>query len=314
MIKNKPHCFILNAGALGDTIASVPTLRYAIENVFTNGKYQVMMHHHYRPLFDFIPESNVFYFGKEKHLSEPYVIIYMYDQIPSNVPITAFLSPLRLSLIDYSSLKLLGILLPENSKDYPKLQLNDDVSRFNLPDKYAVILPTILHKNRGLPRVEAYRIAYHLIKQGITPVFLGKNTTITDTFNKTNRTSISPPAKDGMIDLIDQTSLTEAATIMSAAEYVIGMDTGLIHLAACTDVKIICGYTTVDPKLRMPYRRGEMGWNLTPIYPSANQCKFCSSSWYVDDVNFNECNNQKKPFECLERITAENFIAELHRI
>lgn len=312
--KHKPHCFILNAEALGDIIATVPAMKYAAEQVFIDGKYQIMMHKQFRFLFPFIPEDNIFYFGKEKHLHEPYVLVYLYDQIPPNVPLSAFLNPLRMLLIDYASVKLLGILLPENHRNYPRIPLNDiDVSKFNLPTRYACILSTILHKNRGMPRIEVYRIAHHLVKQGITPVFIGKNTTINDTFNRSQYSSVSTPAKEGMIDLVDATSLQEAAKIMADAECVIGIDTGLIHLASCTDVKIICGYTTVDPELRMPYRHNEKGWNLTAITPTNKQCRFCASSWYVDDVNFNECNN-KKQFDCLDAMSADKFITALSDI
>ena len=310
MIKHKPHCFILNAGALGDTIASTPVLKYAIENLFTDGKYQVMMHEHYRCLFPFIPDENIFYFGVGKNLHEPYVVVYMYDQIPSNVPLSAFLNPLRMTLIDYSSVKLLGMLLHDEHRSYPKLDLSStDISKFKLPEKYVCLLPTILHKNRGLPQNTSYRLAYHFQKRGMTPVFLGKNTTITDTFNKSTYSSRSPTAGQGMIDLIDQTSILEAAKIMEGSQCVFGMDTGLIHLAAMTDVKIVCGYTTVDPSLRMPYRYGKLGWNLTPITPKITQCKFCASSWMVDDVNFNECNNPHEQLECLKEMSADNFIA-----
>lgn len=312
MIKHKPHCFILNAGALGDTIASIPAMKYAVEHIFTDGRYQVMMHKHYRELFYFIPDENIFFFGKEKVLNEPHVIIYMYDNIPPNVPLSAFLNPLHMPLVDYASIKLLGITLPEKYKSYPKLPIDDvDVSAFNLPDQYVCILPTILHKNRGLPQKETYRLAYRLIKMGLTPVFLGKNTTITDTFNRSTYSSYTPEAKEGMIDLIDKTSLLEAAKIMEGSVRVIGMDTGLIHLASMTDARIICGYTTIDPELRIPYRHNQKGWNFTAISPMKNQCKFCASSWYVDDVNFNECNNPKKPFECLEMMTSDNFIDAL---
>ena len=312
MVKHKPHIFILNAEALGDIISTRPALKYAVENIFTVATYAVMMHRQFRFLFPFIPEDNVFYFGAEKRFDFQPIVVYMYDQIPSNVPLSAFLNPLRMSLIDYSSVKLLGTLLPDEHKNYPKLELDwVDITKFKLPSRYACILPTVLHKNRGLPRVEAYRIANHLIKKGITPIFLGKNTSIIDTFNKSKYSSISPPANDGTIDLIDKTSLPEATKIMAGAEYVIGVDTGLIHLAACTDVKIICGYTTVNQELRMPYRHNELGWGIIPIVPSEKQCRFCASSWFVDDVNFNECNNNLVPFDCLTTMSADNFIKHI---
>ena len=96
---------------------------------------------------------------------------------------------------------------------------------------------------------------------------------------------------------------------MDSAIAVVGADTGLIHLAACTDVPIICGYTTVDPDLRMPYRHNELGWNLTPITPPKSDCRYCSSSLFLNNVNFNEC--LQKEYQCIDSLSAEAFINEL---
>ena len=304
------YCWIVNTAALGDTIASLPALKYAVENVFTDNKYQIMVHNYLRPLFQFVPEDNIIYFGVGKELTEPHTVVHYYDVINTEQGPSALLNPLKLSLINYSSIKLLGMILPEEHKNYPKLDLSDtDISEFNLPEKYVCILSTALHKNRSLPRADVYRIANYLIKKGITPVFMGKSTRIIDTFGATPRYGISPPAKEGMLDLSDKTTLLQAAKIMDSAIAVVGADTGLIHLAACTDVPIICGYTTVDPDLRMPYRHNELGWNLTPITPPKSDCRYCSSSLFLNNVNFNEC--LQKEYQCIDSLSAEAFINEL---
>ena len=304
------YCWIVNTAALGDTIASLPALKYAVENVFTDNKYQIMVHNYLRPLFQFVPEDNIIYFGVGKELTEPHTVVHYYDVINTEQGPSALLNPLKLSLINYSSIKLLGMILPEEHKNYPKLDLSDtDISEFNLPEKYVCILSTALHKNRSLPRADVYRIANYLIKKGITPVFMGKSTRIIDTFGATPRYGISPPAKEGMLDLSDKTTLLQAAKIMDSAIAVVGADTGLIHLAACTDVPIICGYTTVDPDLRMPYRHGIKGWNLTPITPPKSDCRYCSSSLFLNNVNFNEC--LQKEYQCIDSLSAEAFINEL---
>ena len=305
-----PYCFIMNTAALGDTLSALPALKYAVENVFTDGKYQIMVHDYMRSLFQFVPEENIIYFGIGKELSEPHSVVHYYDVINTEQGPSALLNPLKLSLIDYSSIKLLGLILPEEHKNYPKLDLSDvDISEFNLPEKYVCILSTSLHKNRSLPRAEVYRIANYLIKQGITPVFMGKSTRIIDTFGATPRYGISPPAKEGMLDLVDKTTIMQAAKVMSNAMAVVGADTGLIHLAACTDVKIVCGYTTVAPELRMPYRHNKMDWNLTPIYPPNTDCRYCSSALFLNHVNFNEC--LQNEYQCIESLSSENYIFAL---
>ena len=308
-----PHCWILNAGSVGDTIASLPVLKYAINNIFIDNKYKVMTHEHLRPLFQFIPEDNIIYFGKGVELTEPHVVLYYYNvEDPEYQGVSGF-NNLKTSLVDYVSIKFLSKLLPEEHKNYPKLDLSDtDISEFNLPEKYVCILSTALHKNRSLPRADVYRIANYLIKKGITPVFMGKSTRIIDTFGATPRYGISPPAKEGMLDLSDKTTLLQAAKIMDSAIAVVGADTGLIHLAACTDVPIICGYTTVDPDLRMPYRHGIKGWNFHVITPPKTDCRYCASSMYLSNISFNDC--YQKEFQCIDSLSAESYISILKDI
>ena len=308
-----PHVFILNAGSVGDTIASLPVLKYAADNIFKDGKYKIMTHEHLRPLFQFIPEDNVIYFGKGMELTEPHVVMYYYNvENPEYQGISGF-NNLKMSLVDYVSVKFLSKLLPEEHKNYPKLDLSDvDISEFNLPEKYVCILSTSLHKNRSLPRADVYRIANYLIKQGITPVFMGKSTRIIDTFGATPRYGISPPAKEGMLDLVDKTTIMQAAKVMSNAMAVVGADTGLIHLAACTDVKIVCGYTTVDPNLRLPYRHNVKGWNFYIITPPDNECRYCASSMFLSNISFNNC--YQKDFQCIDNLSTENYISMLNEI
>ena len=311
--KNDPYCWIINAGALGDSISATPALKWAIENIFVNGDYYVMLHDYLRPLFHFIPEENIIYFGKGKDLTEPHCVVHYYDVIKTDTGPSATLNPLRMSLTDYSSIKLLGLILKDEDKNYPKMPLdNVDISKFELPEKYACILTTSLHKNRSLPRTDVYRIANYLIKKGITPVFMGKATRIIDTFGSTPRYGTSPPTKEGMLDLVDKTTIVEAAKVMAGAICVVGADTGLIHLAATTDVPIICGYTTVAPELRMPYRHGMLGWSLVPIVPPEKDCRYCSSDLFLNHVNFNEC--LQKDHQCIDSMSGENFIEAIESL
>ena len=317
MKKNDPYCFIINAGALGDTIAALPALKWVIENIFTDGKYQIMVHDYLRPLFYFVPEENIIYFGIGKELKEPHIVVHFYDVISTDTGPSAALNPLRLSLTDYSSIKLLGLLLEPKDKNYIQLPLKDvDIGKFGFTTdgvcRYACILTTSLHKNRSMPRTEIYRIANYLIKQNITPVFMGKSTRIINTFGATPKYGTSPPAKEGMIDLVDKTTILEAAKIMGNAMMVIGADTGLIHLAATTDVPIICGYTTVAPELRMPHRHNELGWNLIPISPPKEECRYCSSALFLNSVDFNEC--LKQDTSCIDSMNSENFIAAIDQV
>jgi ADP-heptose:LPS heptosyltransferase len=307
--EHSPHLFILGSGAIGDNISAIPAIRYAAENIFDLRKFRVMIPPTLRFLFDFLPEENIFYIGKEdQRVTTEWVVIRHYDLIPSTLHISAILSPMRMPLVDYASIKFLNMILRKEDKDYPKPNLNHvDISKFNLPEKYACILVTNLNKNRSLPFKTSEKIAKHLIKKGITPVYLGRNTKIVDTFNQTQTESESPLGFPGVIDLVDKTSLEEVTKIMGGSHVVIGADTGLIHLAACTDARIICGYTTVSPELRIPQRNYVDNWNFIPIAPPASSCRFCASELHRYDVNFNKC--KRIDLQCVSTtLNPERFI------
>jgi hypothetical protein len=309
-----PHLFVLGAGAIGDTISAIPAMKYAYENIFGN-MMKVMIPRELRDLFYFLPEDCFFYIGVENQIVTPdTVIIRQYDKIPNTLHPSAIISPMRMSLVDYNSIKFLGMVLQEKDKNYPTPVLNHiNIDKFELPEPYACILVTNLNPNRSIPFDESYKIADMLLRRGINPVFLGKNTEIHDTYNNMNRKGVSPEGRSGTIDLVGKTSLMEAACIMAGAEVVVGADTGLIHLAACTDVKIVCGYTTVAPELRIPVRHNRTGWNFKAFAPPRNNCRFCASDWHRYDINFNECH--KTTMECVyNSLTADNFIKGIDQL
>jgi ADP-heptose:LPS heptosyltransferase len=306
------YLFVINASALGDTVTTLPVIKYMAEKMFLGQKYKVMVHPHVRPLFSFVPEEHIIYFNVDNKFDEPYRVANYYDVHGTEAGPSSFFTPMRLHLVDYASIKLLGLTLEIEDKNYPSMSLDKiHLKKFKLPEKYVVLLTTVLDDNRGIPKAEMYKIAQYILDKGYTPVFVGKNAQVLDNFG-IPRLGKSLLPKKGMIDLVDQTSVLEAAKIMSQATAVVGMDTGLIHLAAMSDVPIVCGYTIVKPELRMPFRHNELGWNVYPIYPKEGECRGCSSSWLINYVNFSKC--YYKNNECLNSMTAENFICELEKI
>ena len=307
--QHAPHLFVLGAGAIGDTISAIPAMRYAAKHIFDPRNLRVMIPRELRELFDFLPDENLYFFGVEgQQIGQDWVVIRQYDQIPNTLHPSAIPSPMRMSLTDYAAMKFLGMLLPPEEYQYPSPNLSHiDIDQFGLPEKYACILVTNLNKNRSLPFRTSDKLAKYFLNKGITPIYMGKNTKIRDTFNQMDTESESPKAPWGAMDLVDKTSLMEAAKIMGGAQIVVGADTGLIHLAACTDVPIVCGYTTVAPHLRIPVRHGEFGWKFKSVTPPGSSCQFCASELHRYDVNFNKC--MRTDMQCVQTgLTPENFI------
>jgi ADP-heptose:LPS heptosyltransferase len=123
--------------------------------------------------------------------------------------------------------------------------LTADISRFALPEDYALLVPGgAAHRpGKRYPAVAYRELCRHLVKQGVTPLIIGGKAeasvcaeVVTDV----------PTARN----LCDQTSLAEVAELARGAVVAIGNDTGPMHLIAPTGCKTVVLFSTdSDPKL-----------------------------------------------------------------
>lgn len=188
--------------------------------------------------------------------------------------------PLDLGFIYYANVNP----PPKDWNEYPRIDLSA-LEGLKCEKPYAVMTPGATTENRTM-RAEAFNgIKDHLIARGITPIFLGKKQ-ITDVRQIRYESGYN---FEGGLDLREQTSLLQAAGIMSKATLVVGLDNGLLHLAACTDVPIIFGYNIASPEHRRPRRKVGDIWE---IYPDVKElpCTFCQSRMrYMFDHDFALC-------------------------
>ena len=158
-----------------------------------------------------------------------------------------------------------------------------------LPKRYAVFTAGMTTNSRKAPAGAWNPIIKHVLELGIEPVFLGK--AVMDTGNAKNiHTTYDPGLRADLgLDLRDKTSLLQAAAIMSRAEFVIGHDNGLLHIAGCTDVPIIFGYNIASPEHREPARKVGRVYNVC-LTDAELACNFCQSKTnFVIGFNFREC-------------------------
>lgn len=148
-----------------------------------------------------------------------------------------------------------------------------DISRFRLPEKYVCIAATYAEPVKALPTSTFLAIVGLVLSRGYTPVYLGKEESTTGFKDLKMRAHVQP-VMDSIeakgINLINKTSLLEGAAIMAGARAFVGMDGGLTHLAGCTDVEIVAGYTLVDPIHVAPIRKGSQSYKFTAIEPDAD--------------------------------------------
>lgn len=224
-------------------------------------------------------------------------------------------SPMKRHLVDYAFECLCDEAVSIDKKNYLKINTSKvKIDYFDLPEKYVVMTTGFTAPNREfLPQYINEVVAY-IKSKGYSVVFLGKTQTATGTKHTIKGNFSNEIQYNEGFNFIDHTSILEAMKIMGQAKAVVGLDNGLLHVAACTDVAIVGGFTNCDPKTRMPYRNNELGWNFYPVVPPKDlSCRFCQTRLnFVYGHDFKEC--YYKNMKCLELLEPKLYIEQLEKI
>jgi ADP-heptose:LPS heptosyltransferase len=199
---------------------------------------------------------------------------------------------------------------PEDFNFYCELDLDDIGHKFELPSKYAVMTPGATAKNRMMLPSTYNAICDHLLSKGITPVHLG----VTEMDHRTNFGINNKYDLSKGINLIDKTSLMTAALIMEEAEMVIGIDNGLLHLAALTPATILYGFTVASPQKRQVRRRYG---HTVEMYADKEKlpCLFCQDNVrFFIDHHFTNCIYKENEPACVKALNAESWNATIDMV
>lgn len=296
--------YCLNSAAVGDLIASAPSLKYAINNFHSKAPYFVGIHEHFKPLFPFVPEDR--FIEVKADYDKSFAVRHL--NLLGVGGMNCKLTPSRMKLTHYASIGLLGRVLSDDQLRYVQLP-KVDVSHFGIDFSNSVIIMTTYRdKQRTMLASEIIKIGEYVASKGLIPVYAGKTGAISIWKNNLAKTDFVYPGFG--VDLMDKTSLLELATIMGQAKAVVGMDSGPIHLAFTTDVPVVCGFTTVAPELRIPYR----GLAKTESVVPNIHCNFCESNWSLNAWNFSNCPRKLELAECVTKMSSDKFIKALHNL
>jgi len=211
-------------------------------------------------------------------------------------------------LTQYASVNLLGRVLDDHIARYVKFK-PADVTGYGVDfTKTVVIITTYRDKQRTILPEELKNISEYVQSRGLTPVYVGRRGKVSIWKNSLAISDFEDPGFG--VDLRDKTSLSELATIMSMTRAVVGMDGGPIHVAFTTDTPVVCGFTTVGPKYRIPYR----GLARTIAVSPNISCNFCESDWSLNMWSFNRCPRKLELAECVTKMTADQFIEGLNSL
>ena len=306
MVQFDPVCYSVNSTAMGDVLAAVPVVKYAIEKYHRECDYRVIASKHFRCFFHFVPDSKFLTTEDDTWKFDKKYSIRRLNDVDQKNGYFCRLTPAKMALSHYAAIGLLGEILEHNSYCYVPLP-EVDVSHFGVDFSKAVILVVSYRDlNRSIPAEELVKIASYVQTRGFIPVYIGR----TENGAWKERPPVSPfiPPPFG-VDLRNQTSIPELATIMSKAIAVCGVDSGPVHLAGTTSTPLIAGYTNVNWKYRVPKR---MAGRTIVIEPDPMDCRYCSSVWAKDFYNFLNCFHGHN--NCVKTLRAEKYIDALNSI
>ena len=188
-------------------------------------------------------------------------------------------------------------------KNYLHIRPHKPPVKFRLPDKYVCIGAAPADSVKMMPLDTLKEVVRWALARGYSPVMLGSSR---------NSYDHGFWATPGMINLINRTTILEAAQVIAGAAAFVGLDGGLVHVAGCTDTEIVAGYTLVDPRTIAPIRKGSQSYKFHAIEPDPdipNRYFQTTDHFYPEDY---------RTFPGWERVvasmTADKFISVLEKI
>lgn len=304
-------CFMLNSLAMGDVIAAVPVVKYMIERHYTDSSlYKVVAKEMFRPFFWFVSDSNFTNFEDKENdwgIPKGWALGVLNQKKEAGTGIIRN-TPKAIHLTQFASFKLCDRNIPLEYLNYVSLP-KVDISRFGVDfGNTVIIVSSYRDETRMWESSYILELAEYIKSKGCLPVFIGKTDMNLDT-HLIPKTSLPNDVSYYGLDLRNDTTVEELATIIGEARAIVGLDSGPIHLAGCTSTPIICGYTSVDPVFRIPLRtKGE----FHPIVPLISCCH-CESNWASHFHNYEVCYLIHNRNRCCKEMTAQRFIEHLEQ-
>lgn len=299
---------LLDDGGLGDCIARLPAVKYVMEN------------HPHMQIRLWVPD---YFLDFAKRSLPDKVITRGFSEAAKkyneHLPARAFRVHIHTNLSTHMTDHAFNIICNKSvepkDKNYIKIDTSDvNVTKFKLPEKFVVITTGFTAEVREMRPDIVNTLVSYIKSKGYEIVFLGKEETSNGYLHTIKGTFKSDINFAEGTNLINKTNLVESHAVISKAKTVVGLDNGLLHVASCTDIPIVGGFTTVEPKYRMAYRNDVLGYNYYPVVPPESlNCRFCQSNWtFTYEHDFKTC--YYKDYECTKQLSASRYIEQLEKI
>jgi ADP-heptose:LPS heptosyltransferase len=301
---------MLNSGGLGDILHCIP----ALNNIFKNYPYQKYK--------IWVPDYLVPFFQK----AYPDKSVGPFSKAPSGADgkrtgILAFNisrhSSIHTHLTDYANYILTDMMpMDDEPREMPYFNFNTNIKDFKLKEPYICLSPFFRNNLREMPVPTMGKISEFAKNRGLKLVLLGSKGNVYNAKTGLKTTGFGEHGLTGdhVIDLTNKTHILAALQIIWGAKAMVTMDGGLFHLAALTKTPIIAGFTSVDPKTRIPYRSGKLDPSIKIVAPEVD-CRFCQTNWcmvYNGQHEFDKCFFKDR--QCVKEMTADKFLTYLEEV
>ena len=287
----------INLSALGDTITAIPTIN-KISKAY-NTKVTVFSNHPY--LFKDHPSiEKSFGYDVSKEGYELFNIPFIKEEIINDVKIKFKHS--HIDIRQFHALSLGFTLLPEEMET--DLYIEEEW-KTGFKD-YVVIHPTNTWESRTWDKKKWQDLVYKLNDKNIPVIAIGKRSTEQGNREVYDKTVMDIDIPYG-INLMDnpESTIGKIRGLLNSAKALITMDSGILHVGGTTDVNIIQLGSSINPKLRAPYRKGSQDYKY--FYVGGKCDLFCASNLKYNIKEHNSiqgvpplanCLENKPTFEC----------------
>ncbi len=262
---------IIDTPALGDTIAAIPTLR-KISQAYGGQELTVLTSKPF--LFDNHPLVENSY-SLETELTDDYTVYRTFSPLAGKthklIDETVEFRHSNIDIRQFHAISLGFTLLDSEMETDLYVEKEKELPYKN----YVIIHPTHTWPTRTWQQEKWQQLVDRLNEKGIPVIAIGQDSKEIGNF------SVDKPVMDINIKLginLLNDPETDIATVRwmmnNRAKAVVTMDSGILHVAGTTDVNIIQLSSSVNYKLRAPYRKGVQDYKYTYV---DGGCEMCSS-------------------------------------
>jgi ADP-heptose:LPS heptosyltransferase len=246
---------LTNARAIGDAICSTPT----IKKLYESYERKINIISQYPEVFKNNPYVDRNYTSNAINLDfvkENFLYHNSFHNIGKKNEWGVELKHNNMDIRQFHAIMLGFMLSPNEMECFYRPDEFEPIE--GLPEKYILIHPVQTWPSRTWSPENWMLLTKKLNEQGIAVVSIGKDSSEVGFFN------IDKPIFNFEIELglnlMNQTSISQAYHLINKSVAFITMDSGLLHLAGTTDANIIHLGSSIKPEFRIPYRHGSQSY------------------------------------------------------